>query len=83
MISEEDIIDQIYTTYYHNVGYWPSEFGNEIDILLNLSRIQIGLSSHPINLSSKTFKSQFKLIREIEYTNNDEYMAGKMNVNID
>ena len=34
-ISEKDISDQISTVYYQNVGYWPSEFCNKIDIVLN------------------------------------------------
>ena len=73
-ISEEDILDEICTVYYQNMGCWPSSFCNETDLMKNANRIQgnVRAVSHSGFSIKHATHPRFKLKVTIEPSDNDD-----------
>ena len=73
-ISEEDIVDEICTVYYQNMGCWPSSFCNETDLMKNANRIQgnVRAVSHSGFSIKHATHPRFKLKVTIEPSDNDD-----------
>ena len=71
-ISEEDIVDEISIVYYQIMGYWPSPYCNETDIMLNTNRIQTNTINCETNVSRSRIKPRFKLVVHIEDSDTDD-----------
>ena len=61
-IPEEYIVDDISKVYCQNVGYWPSTYFNETDIMLNANRIQTNTINGERFFSRSRIKPRFELV---------------------
>ena len=79
-LSEEDIVDKASTIYYENVGRWPSEFCNEIDLMLgNEIAIQ---NSIPLEKSNSHLHSYFINVNMNQHDNQENTASNRI-VNVD
>lgn len=70
-ISEEDIVDHILIAYYDNIGYWPSDYCNKPDIMLNVNRIHTCTNERLVNYLRSKLKPRFKLNVTINTSDNN------------
>ena len=73
--SEEDIVDEISTVYYQNVGDWPSTYCNKADIMLNANKIQTNKINGETSVPRARIKPRFKLIIQIDNSDIDDITA--------
>ena len=79
-LAEEDIVNQASTIYYQNIGSWPSEFCNEIDLMYSPEE-STNNRSIPKNLKNR--HPRFHIKATIENEVNDETIDKIVNVDID
>lgn len=60
-IFEGDIVDQISTICYTNMGHWPSDFCNETGSMTNTNRMQPSRNTGLTNMLRNRVKPRFQL----------------------
>ena len=79
-VSEENIVNKASTVYFENTGTWPSEYCNEIDLMLG-NEISIQ-NSTPLQ-KTNTHLHSYYIIAEIEKQQNPNNNTKDQIVNVD
>ena len=74
-LSEEDVVDQVSSIYYRNMGKWPSSYCNDTDIANNYVDVEVATES---SLSRYRMKVTFE-----DNSDNQEGTMDKISVVID